>query len=177
MTARRRSKSGAPINVVELEPINRKNSFSYIPPVYHVNYSDGKLPYIDVKINGQNAEALIDSGAAISIISQQMMERLNVRIRRMEKNGKAANGSTVHFIGKTTVEIQISSRTKIKAEVAMAQKGHCPTDIIIGHDLCKQMEAQFDFKAKKINLLGETIPINVLLEEEIVKKSSKEIKL
>uniref|UniRef100_A0AC34FUF8 Reverse transcriptase n=1 Tax=Panagrolaimus sp. ES5 TaxID=591445 RepID=A0AC34FUF8_9BILA len=106
-----------------------------------------------------------------------MMEKLNAQMRRMDRHGKAANGSAVKFLGKTTIEIEISSRTKIKAEVAVAQEGHCPTDMIIGHDLCKQMEAQFDFKAKQINLLGETIPINVLLEDEVEPKIVKRNKV
>uniref|UniRef100_A0A914Q0L8 RNA-directed DNA polymerase n=1 Tax=Panagrolaimus davidi TaxID=227884 RepID=A0A914Q0L8_9BILA len=99
-----------------------------------------------------------------------MAEKLNTKIRRMERNGRAANGSRIKFIGKTCVEIEISPMSKAKAEVAIAEDGHCPTDMILGHDLCKMLEVQIDFKAKKINLMGTTIPINVLWEEEAERK-------
>uniref|UniRef100_A0A914QLI6 Peptidase A2 domain-containing protein n=1 Tax=Panagrolaimus davidi TaxID=227884 RepID=A0A914QLI6_9BILA len=176
-SARRRSKSGAPVNTVELESMTKKNSFSYIPPVYNINLTDGKLPYITVQVNGELCETLVDSGAAISIISKQMAEKLNTRIRRMERNGRAANGSRIKFIGKTCVEIEISPVSKAKAEVAIAEDGHCPTDMILGHDLCKMLEVQIDFKAKKINLMGTTIPINVLWEEEVERKLIKKSKV
>uniref|UniRef100_A0AC34GJC2 Peptidase A2 domain-containing protein n=1 Tax=Panagrolaimus sp. ES5 TaxID=591445 RepID=A0AC34GJC2_9BILA len=107
---------------------------------------------------------IIDSGSAITVISNEVAQRVCKFIRPPETNGRATNGTTVIFRGETDIELQIST-TIISTTAAVAEQGHCPVDIIIGYDIFRKLDASVNFKTKSVSLEGKTIPIYHLLDD------------
>ena len=98
-----------------------------------------QLIYRIIKINGQPIEALIDTGAACSVISSSSIEALEIgKIKRKTfADLFAANGSAVNVQGSAEVElsIRIGQEEKItKCEMLVVKD--LATALIIGSDIC-----------------------------------------
>uniref|UniRef100_A0A914PG27 Retrotransposon gag domain-containing protein n=1 Tax=Panagrolaimus davidi TaxID=227884 RepID=A0A914PG27_9BILA len=87
-----------PINLVEIRPLERPPSYSYIPPIYQV-VADGKLMYVKITVNGFKCMGLVDSGSTKEYMSEDFARhlKLNINYLYIQNFGKAING-----MGKTT---------------------------------------------------------------------------
>lgn len=162
-----------PVNMIELTPLQppppyNPERFTYVPPIYNINLAEKNLPHIAITINRRPWEALIDTGAGVSFISKKVADSLNLKLRHTNKQGTAANGSAVTFLGTTPIDIKIG-KTTLTPEVLVAMHGHSPADMIIGHDLCKLLKAEVNFNTNEFSMLGEAIPIMLLTENELPK--------
>jgi hypothetical protein len=66
---RTREEIELPINLVEIRPLERPPSYSYIPPIYHVT-ADGKLMYVKITVNGFECMGLVDIGSTKEYMSE-----------------------------------------------------------------------------------------------------------
>uniref|UniRef100_A0A914QUT5 RNA-directed DNA polymerase n=1 Tax=Panagrolaimus davidi TaxID=227884 RepID=A0A914QUT5_9BILA len=149
------------VNTVEL-----KESVRYIPPVYNIRCLNTALPHITASVNDVSCTALIDSGSAITFISEKMATDLNVELIQTERCGKAANGESVDFLGTCIVKIQCGNQ-EITQSVYVAKQEHSPAALLMGYDLCKAFGFTMDFKTQQIHLLNTAIPIFALMEDEV----------
>ena len=103
-----------------------------------------------VKVKNKNIEAIIDSGAATSIITKGLQEELGLKI---EKGSKArftiANGLVVPAIGELMIEIEIE-KEKIPMEVQVIDSRK--KDLIIGTKFLAEMKGVIDFDTKELRI-------------------------
>lgn len=93
--------------------------------------SDGR-PFLEVKVNGIEALALLDSGAAVTVMADKFWKRLaNVELQPSEARLCAANGGLLTVLGQAMLEIEVDGLTDTLKMVVIAEGGH---DVILGYD-------------------------------------------
>src|SRR5256886_17527672 len=99
-----------------------------------------------IKINGQDTGAIIDTGAATSIISQKLQEDLGIEIEEGSKIiFTIANGKIVPSLGKVNVYLEIGQeRIPTKMEVLESSK----RELILGTDLFVKLKGKIDLESK-----------------------------
>ncbi len=120
------------------------------------------------EIDGVPMDVIIDTGAANSMISKNLMERLAYNIgERSNKIFTTANGTREPSLGKIkNVELFLEGRpTKVDFEVVNSSK----EILLLGIDWQQKVKAVIDVTEKNINIKGEEgfieIPIETNIEE------------
>ena len=92
--------------------------------------------YIKVQVNNKQEHAIIDTGSAVTIISQQLLKQIHHKefiYRR--KSHKSANCTSVSITGEIELEVKIQGyKTLILADVAT----NLVTDLLLGNDWITQ---------------------------------------
>jgi predicted aspartyl protease len=103
-----------------------------------------------VKIGNKNIDAIIDTGAATSIITKGLQEELGLKI---EKGSRArftiANGLVVPAIGKLMIEIEIE-KEKIPMEIQVIDSRK--KDLIIGTKFLAEIKGVIDLDIKELRI-------------------------
>lgn len=131
-----------------------KSSFKRIKGPYDgVSPQSGKpsppTPSIKIRTNGLYVDALVDTGSAITIISEDILKKIrHETIHRCEpKIYRTANNSKLNTNACVKLETQISGRNMtIIAEVAESM---C-TNMIIGKDWCYRHNVIIDFQKEMV---------------------------
>ncbi|EFO97082.1 hypothetical protein CRE_31531 [Caenorhabditis remanei] len=159
----------ARVNNVELERSTRRPLRSYREEytTFSVNsvkvkaVNAARLPHIDVELDGETLEALVDTGAAISYLPlSSVKSKIN---NRNTPSARAANGSSIHFLGTCKGTIKIGNFS-IPHEWLVSKNSECPAPMLIGSDLIK-----------KLNSLGHGLNIN--LHKNTIKIGESDIKI
>jgi gag-polyprotein putative aspartyl protease len=104
----------------------------------------------DIKINGRIIRAIIDTGAAISVITKTLLNDLQMEIKESSNSrlvGFDGNKST--SLGKSEIEIELQNwLIPITVEVIDSNK----RDLIIGTKSLVGMDANIDLKENKLTL-------------------------
>src|SRR4051812_10043808 len=96
-------------------------------------------------IEGREVVAIIDSGAAGSLISNKLRKDLGITIQE-ESNARfiMADGSRVASLGKTELEIELDDETGIKIPVQVIDSS--VKDLIIGNDVIGERKGIIDYE-------------------------------
>ena len=92
--------------------------------------------FVKVTCNNTPQEALIDTGSAITIIHQDLLNNIpHIKLIPRTKNHLSANCSTLNIIGEVPLEININGiKTKVIADVTT----NLITNLILGSDWIQQ---------------------------------------
>jgi hypothetical protein len=104
----------------------------------------------DVKINGRLIRAIIDTGAAISVITKALLDDLQVEIKESSNSRLVGfDGNKSISLGKSEIEIELGNWIiPTIVEVVDSNK----RDLIIGTKSLAGMDANIDLKEKKLTL-------------------------
>lgn len=123
----------------------------------------GKLP-----INREWRDVMIDTGAAVNVITNEVKEDLGLKIVKGSRvRCVLANGDKIASKGKTMLELEIGENiVPIEVEVIEAN-GY---EIIIGNETLQEVNANIDFKDKVVTLEidGDTLEIPVSCTRKLV---------
>lgn len=135
-----------------------------------------QLLFKEVKINGQPIEALIDTGAACSVISSRHVKAL--KIRKLTENHApalyAANGSEVIVKGSTTVEISVRIGKEEKvADCAVLIVNELATPMIIGSDICALFRIGVFCPDELVFRDSPRVTLNAVIEQQYPAKDNE----
>lgn len=134
------------------------------------------LPIINVKINKIDVQALIDTGAEISLINEAVVEKIlnksNVNIMKVSKikllnaNGKKfAEGNRVMNV---TCEVQCE---KFEGDFVVIKDMNF--DIIVGEDILTKQEVKIDMGERTLRIGEKVVPMVRINEVENVQLNGK----
>ncbi|UYV66772.1 K02A2.6-like, partial [Cordylochernes scorpioides] len=106
--------------------------------------------WISVNIQGRNVQALVDSGADYSVISEAF--RRSIKAPVLRENGpllRAADKKPIVTLGKCSLEVQIKGLDIIFDFVVAAE---CSHDVILGWDFFRATDAIIDCGKNKLYL-------------------------
>ena len=108
-----------------------------------------KQPRTLAMINKRPEQAVIDSGATVSIVHENVLPK-NCNINRTGFTGILRDISTnLKVLGTAKLNFQISKNVVIHHEFLVLSKIHSlPTNVLVGTDLLSKMQAVIDFKDK-----------------------------
>jgi len=126
-----------------------------------------------IGINGRELGAIIDTGAATSIISKKLQEDLGIEIEEGSKIiFTIANGKTVPSLGKVNVYLEIGQeRIPTKMEVLESSK----RELILGTDLFVKLKGNIDLESKIATMKFENREIKLPIHYTQKELKEKEI--
>lgn len=91
-----------------------------VPSQYEKPSTSTGPVYIKVQVNDQPAEAIVDTGSAITIIHQDLLKKIHhKKFTHNTRSCKTANSTPLHIIGQVELEIKLRHvKTYIIADVA-----------------------------------------------------------
>lgn len=127
----------------------------------HMEFGKPEIPRISVVINGGEASAVIDSGAVISIISEDLAERVGVRSLGTFKGdffGLLGEPISVRFgllesiniggIEITNVPVAIMSNKNL--HFFISNKKNFRMDLLLGSNILRNFRVELDFRRKEV---------------------------
>ncbi|EFO96056.1 hypothetical protein CRE_03585 [Caenorhabditis remanei] len=126
--------------------IERSDSVVTIPQVHTILTYEGMytVPRLPIQVNHENAIALIDTGASISLITDMMIKRLGAE-KKIQKcspaYATAANGELMHFQGMVSEIVSIGTYHVLMKLFIVEEKG-APEQCVLGMDFIQQLNKQ-----------------------------------
>ena len=128
-------------------------------------------------INDKEIEVVIDSGAAISVITEKLRKELRLPIK--EKSNitcTLADGGKIASLGKVNAEIEIDEELLIPVTLDVIESKQ--KEMIIGNDLLNEWNANINYKDKVLELENEeeilSIPVWYIKQIEESEESDYE---
>ena len=114
--------------------------------------------YAKVRVNGELIMALIDTGACVTIASEEFAKRIIQDLIPLEKgrHWRAANGGEIEVLGETTVNLELGSKA---FDVSLVVARNLSHSLIIGTDVIRENKFIIDFKTNKIRIGNEEVQI------------------
>lgn len=139
--------------------------------------SQGTEATCDVLVSGKCVQALLDTGACISILRLKDFKALNQKNRRLEAADMKiiqADGREIRITGAISLPISVGG-------VSTMQKFYVAPTIcramILGRDWLESNKAQISFNPTFLKLGGKEIPLGAPMNEEVVVLPTKDIVL
>lgn len=106
--------------------------------------------YINVQVNNIRHPAIVDTGSAVTIINQQLLQKINhQKFIPSRKTHQSANNTSINIIGEIQLEIKIQGhKTYILADVAT----NLVADLLLGNDWIINNNVIIDTLQKQIFL-------------------------
>ena len=113
-----------------------------------------------LRISNRDIEVIIDSGAAISVITEKLRKELSLRIiGKSNITCTLANGEKIASLGKVNTEIEIYEKLVIPITLDVIESNQ--KEIIIGNDLLNEWNANINYKDKMLELEDEEEIISI----------------
>ena len=130
-----------------------------------------------LNVNDSNVGVMIDTGAAISAISDKLRRKLGVSINE-KSNVRCilANGNKIASLGKATIEVELTEEVFVPLRVEVIDSNI--DEVIIGNDMLEKMNVDISFRDKIMTLKDEEnrdIIIPVEFTKERVFESIEEV--
>ena len=119
----------------------------------------------DLEVEDQLVSVIIDTGAAISVITDKLRKRLGVPILKKSKfRCTIANGERIDALGTAKITIRYENELEIEKEVEVIDSSE--EDLILGNDIWKKLNVSIDFENKEMRIerQEETVVIPVSYE-------------
>lgn len=117
---------------------------------------------LDITVDGVCVQALVDTGAQISVITSDLCRRLKkVRTASPSCVVRVADGGTPPVLGTCTARVTIANR---QIPVLFHVLPHCPHDIILGLDFLTETSALIDCSTGEVRL---GLPISPHITEKV----------
>jgi len=121
----------------------------------NMDTDESKLIIIDIKINGIQKKAMIDTGAELSVIAKGI-EDVNAKLEKY--NGPtttAADDKRIRPLGQTSVDITLNDGCRsieITTNAMVLNNLPCQVDFLIGNDISILADLQILVKDRKIHI-------------------------
>jgi len=130
-----------------------------------------------VKINGKPLSAVVDSGAASSIMTKKLMKTLGFQIDRPSSMVViTANGTKVRSLGEIKSLPLVIGTLKVNTPVQVLDSAD--EVFILGNDWLKHMKALLDWENGKLTIQGKgkivTVPVKYTKETSFSEKNEEE---
>ena len=128
----------------------------------------------ELEVEDQLVNVIIDTGAAISVITDKLRRRLNIPMYGKSKfRCTIANGQKIAALGKANITIRYKDELEILKEVEVIESKE--KDLILGNDIWKLFNAKINFEEHTLEVedQGETITIPVGYEREVMYESEE----
>ena len=105
--------------------------------------------YILIRIGKQSAEALLDSGAACSMINKSFAQQLKLRIQPPTASPDkmvSANGGKITTVGTVTMDLYLQGGAKMEHVVAVAEE--LIPNFILGMNFLLENRANLNFATR-----------------------------
>ncbi|KAK6019937.1 hypothetical protein OSTOST_14416 [Ostertagia ostertagi] len=143
------------------EPSRTRQFLNFLPNVSCIhNANSSPLMYISTNLNNSHVVALLDTGSAITLISETVARKINAHLlRSTNTTGITANGTPMHLLGQFTPNLTIGDKT-IRILCYVAPDAQCSSSFIIGNDVLPQLACKLsiDYQASTISLDEMSIP-------------------
>lgn len=120
----------------------------------------------ELEIENQIVSVIIDTGAAISVITDKLRRKLGIPILGKSKfRCTIANGEKIEALGKARIIIRYEDELEIEKEVEVIDSSE--EDLILGNDIWKKLNVSIDFENKEMRIERheETIVIPISYEK------------
>jgi hypothetical protein len=105
----------------------------------------------DLEVEDQIVSVIIDTGAAISVITDKLRRKLGIQMYGKSKfRCTIANGEKITALGKAKITIRYEDELEIEKEVEVIDSKE--EDLILGNDIWKKLNAKIDFEEKEIRI-------------------------
>ena len=115
-------------------------------------FSYGSVPWIPIRINGKVEQAIVDSGAGVSLTT----EVTGVVLKQCSARVTAVGGKQLTVKGRQKLEIEIAG-SKVVHDMLVVEGVR---ETLVGVDLLRRCKAQIDFKSDRLVINGVAIPLN-----------------
>lgn len=137
------------------------------------------LPIIEIKFQNITLNALIDTGAELSLINENIVNEYlsnfkNNIIRISKVSLIDAGGRKFANCNKVLNATFTVQNEKIQAEFVIM--GNMNFDVIIGEDILTKIRAKIDMGERNVNIKGKTVPIIKRNNNEIKNMNDKRVK-
>ena len=113
-----------------------------------------------LRISNKDIEVIIDSGAAISVITEKLRKELSLKIiGKSNITCTLANGGKIASLGKVNTEIEIYEKLVIPITLDVIESNQ--KEVIIGNDLLNEWNANINYKDKMLELEDEEEIISI----------------
>ena len=122
----------------------------------------------DLEVENQIVSVIIDTGAAISVITDRLRKKLRVPILRKSKfRCTIANGERIDALGTAKITIRYEDELEIEKEVEVIESSE--EDLILGNDIWKKLNVSIDFENKEMRIerQEETVVIPISYERSL----------
>ncbi|KAM9982001.1 hypothetical protein ACTFIY_004301 [Dictyostelium cf. discoideum] len=110
-----------------------------------------------ILINDQKTRCLIDTGSTITMIHKEFADHLKLKIEKVENDLRAANGSRINILGKTSFTTSIGTLKHTIHNVFVTN--HCEFKCLLGMNTLKVMKVCIDICNEKLTSGDESINI------------------
>src|ERR1700742_1215518 len=130
----------------------------------------------NLEVEDQIVSVIIDTGAAISVITDRLRRKLGIPILGKSKfRCTIANGEKIEALGKARITIRYENELEIEKEVEVIDSSE--EDLILGNVIWKKLNVSIDFENKEMRIerQEETVVIPISYErnpEEIEEPES-----
>ncbi|KAH9124377.1 hypothetical protein AeMF1_004852 [Aphanomyces euteiches] len=128
-------------------------------------------PTIVVTINGDPVNALVDTGAVISVISEQCWVRTgSPSLWSTRTKMISVQGQSLQILGLRTFTIRLAERTdQFPFHVMPGTVSHC----VLGIDYLRRVHAQIDLARNHMQVRGLSQPISLIRDTDFVEQSDE----
>ncbi|GBC54380.2 uncharacterized protein LOC115178352 [Rhizophagus irregularis DAOM 181602=DAOM 197198] len=139
-----------------------------ISTIVVLNSIENVIKYIqqkDLEIEDQIVSVIINTGAAISVITDKLRKKLGISIFGKSKfRCTIANGEKIEALGKAGITIRYKDELEIEKEVEVIDSSE--EDLILGNDIWKKLNVSIDFENKEMRIerQEETVIIPISYE-------------
>jgi len=128
----------------------------------------------NLEVEDQIVSVIIDTGAAISVITDRLRRKLGIPILGKSKfRCTIANGEKIEALGKARITIRYENELEIEKEVEVIESSE--EDLILGNDIWKKLNVSIDFENKEMRIERQeetvVIPINYERNTEEIEES------
>ncbi|KAH9089209.1 hypothetical protein Ae201684P_001414 [Aphanomyces euteiches] len=130
-----------------------------------------QAPTVAVTINGVPVSALIDTGAIISVISEECWVRAgSPTLWKSRTNMISVQGQSLQTLGLRTFTIRLAERTELfPFHVMPGTVSHC----ILGIDYLRRVHAQIDLIQNCLIVPGTSRPLSLIRKSDFVNPSNE----
>ena len=134
---------------------DRTSSFEVWPPELSTIAASNanSKSILHILINEKPAEALFDTGSAITLISEEWVSKNALTVKKAKISAKSINNQSLPILGITDVQITLANK-KIMQTVYVLRA--CPFDLVLGVDFMRQAgKISLDYAKGQVELNGE----------------------
>lgn len=118
-------------------------------------------------INGEEIDAIIDSGAGPNVITNKLRKRLNIPIKtKSNERFILADGTGKASLGKAEIFIEIDEECEISIEAEIIDSN--AKELIVGNDALVELKANIDYESESMTIEydDEIIEMTIKCEHE-----------
>ena len=121
---------------------------------------------VNLEVEDQIVNVIIDTEAAISVITDKLRRKLGILILGKSKfRCTIANGERIDALGTAKITIRYENELEIEKEVEVIDSSK--EDLILGNDIWKRLNVSIDFENKEMRIerQEETVVIPISYEK------------